>query len=349
MVLELRGFRVARLGGGDRGPDRNRRVQAGGVLDDLRARVLEQSDDGAEGSSHVVVDRRESQVLGDDDPKGARVRRRRVDAAGFKAVAIARMPRGERLERQPGVGHRARERAIRHQGLPALRAWLARNQPEGRLEADDAAERRRDADRPASVARPARADRGRRPPPRAPPPEDPPGRAVQIPWVAGAAVHGRLRDPEVAELRRRRLGKDHGPRSFEPFDRRRGLARHEVHQRARSRRRGHPGEVVGVLDGDRHATQRSTGPACEGGVGGRRRRARPIVEPYGERVDRRREAIRPVQHGLEHLDGGHLPASERSAKLGLPRLGTRRSSRPASLVAPQPAIGAVPNGDARGW
>ena len=227
VVLELRGLRVACLGRRDRRPRRHRRVQPGRVLHDLRARVLEQRDHGAERAAHVVVDGREAQVLGDGDAEGARVGDGRFEIVDAEAVTVARMPTGERPEHQPRVVHRARERAVGDERLPAHRARLARHQPERRLEADEAAERRGNADRAAPVASQrkrteSRGDRGGGSPGR------PPGRAIEVPRIARAAVDGRFCDPEVAELRRRRLGVDHRPGGFQPFDRRRRLGGHEV-------------------------------------------------------------------------------------------------------------------------
>ena len=171
--------------------------------------------------------RREAQVLGDGDAEGARVGDGRFEIVDAEAVTVARMPTGERPEHQPRVVHRARERAVGDERLPAHRARLARDQPERRLEADEAAERRGDADRAAPVASQRKraetgGDRGGGSPGR------PAGRAIEVPRVARAAVDGRFRDPEVAELRRRRLGVDHRPGGFEPFDRRRRLGGHEV-------------------------------------------------------------------------------------------------------------------------
>ena len=89
---------------------------------------------------------------------------RQVDV---EAVAVVRVAAGEGREHQPRVGHRAGQRPVGDQRLPAGGGRLAGHGAERRLEAHDAAERGRDPDRAAAVA--AERERARaatRPPPR---------------------------------------------------------------------------------------------------------------------------------------------------------------------------------------
>ena len=84
-------------------------------------------------------------------------RRRMVEAVELDRVAVPRIRAGEGPEDEARVGHRPGQRPDRDQGPPRVGARLAGDGPEGRLEADDPAERGRDADGAAAVA--AHADR----------------------------------------------------------------------------------------------------------------------------------------------------------------------------------------------
>ena len=78
----------------------------------------------------------------------------------------------------------------------------------------------------------------------------------------------------------------------------------------------HAGEPVRVLDRERDAAQRPALAARQRGVGCRGGAPRAVVEPDGERVERRlRSSVGAVEHRLERLDGGQLAPRERGAKV----------------------------------
>ena len=143
-LLERLGVRPARLGGGDRRPRRGAVRQSGRVV--RRAAAARRT--RAERRAHVVVERRRARRR----PRSAERRRDRleVDVAASGGRSGSRPARHSNISRASATD--ARQRAVGDERLPALRARLARHGAERRLEADDAAERGRDADRAAAVA-----------------------------------------------------------------------------------------------------------------------------------------------------------------------------------------------------
>ena len=84
-----------------------------------------------------------------------------------------------------------------------------------------------------------------------------------------------------------------------------------------------------VLDGHRHAQQ---GPALAAGqrrVGRVGRRAGALVEAVGEGVERLRDAVGPLQDGVERLAGREVAAGQRRDQVGRIELrGLHRGVRP---------------------
>ena len=129
-----------------------------------------------------------------------------------------------------------------------------RDPPEPRLEADDAAPRRRDAHRAAHVAalgerHAARRDRGAAAARRAA------GRAVEVVRVAGDAPQRAVGLQRVGELRRRRLADDDGAGPAQGGDDVGVAVGHPVLEGVRAERRAVAGDRRGVLDRDGHAVQ----------------------------------------------------------------------------------------------
>ena len=222
VVLELRGLRVPRLGGGDRGPRRHRRVQARACPRRPAHRppraARPRRGRRARTSSST---RREAEILRGHDPQRARVGggrgrdRRRRGCAGR-----ARCHPASAQQHQPCVVHRCARADRRRPASSSPRAHGSRGtSPNVGLKPttpqNAAGMRIEPPPSPPSASGPsAGGDRGAGSAGRAA------GRALEVPRVVRAAVDGRVRDPEVAELRRRRLGEDDRARGLEPLDRR---------------------------------------------------------------------------------------------------------------------------------
>jgi hypothetical protein len=175
---------------------------------------------------------------------------------------------------------------------------VARHQAARRLEARDAAERRRLADRAAGIRADAAGgktcgDRRRSTAARAA------GNARRVPRIARRRprqVEGR---PAIAELVKRMLAEDDGTRLLQPRDQRRVLRRNVILQQPRMRGRAHAGRRDRVLEAERHAVE-ATAPAGDGDRARRhlRRRACRFGSHSDVRIERGIEAGDAREHRL---------------------------------------------------
>ncbi len=201
---------------------------------------------------------------------------------------------GHGREEVGGVLHGPRERADLVERRAEGEQAVARDAAVGRLEADDAAQRRRLADRAAGVGaerdrREAGRDRDRRAAARSA--RD----AIERPRVARHAERRVLGRRAHRELVAVGLAEDDRAGRFEALDGGRGVGRHEALEDPRGRGRRHVARAEVVLHRHRHAEQR---PIGGGGVLGVERRG-PRQHP--RRID--------VQEGAEPA-AGRVPAVE---------------------------------------
>ena len=218
-------------------------------------------------------------------------RRSRVGVAGLVA--------GKHVEQGGRVAHRPRHHALVSEAGEGLAEVGAEGDAGARrLQADDAALARRDADRPAAVVRmrgrhQAGSDRRRRAAARAT------RRAARVPGVARRAVGVGLGRRQRAELGRVRLAEEDEARGAEPRGRVGVVRRHEAE--ALEQAGAHVVGVVGrvgeqVLQEERHAAK---GPAWQ--VRRRRLGARLLEERDDDRVQLR----------VDRLDAGNGRVDER--------------------------------------
>ena len=170
-----------------------------------------------------------------------------------RVVPGQRIGPADDVEHGRGVGDRPAHDAAGGQALEAVRA--ARHPVAARLEPDQAAARRRDADRPAAVARVrdrghARGDGGGRATAR------PARGVVGVPRVPGDAQRVALGEGHRAELGRRRLVEQDEPGLLEALDDQLALGDRLLRRPLRAVAGRPAGHVVQVLDRDGHAVER---------------------------------------------------------------------------------------------
>ncbi len=248
-------------------------------------------------------------VLGDHEPQARGFWRSMVEVGQVDGVAVARIGAGERAEDEPGIRHRARQRADRDQRPPGIGARLSRDGAEGRLEADDATERGRDADRATAVAAhadraDARSDRRARATGRAP------WHAPEVPGIRRPAMDRRLADARIAELGHRGLGEDDRAGRFQALEDDRGPVGNEAAHGQGPVGALDAGEPLRVLGRDGEAGQRTAPTVGQQRVSVTRRRPRSLVEAHRERVDERLHGVRPGEDRLECLDRRDVAASQ---------------------------------------
>jgi hypothetical protein len=276
---------------------------------DPRAAALERRDRAPDGRCDLGVDLRVSErgavshaqppdpggrdLAGD---RGAALQRERVPGVGGPDDIQQHRRVGHGPGHRPDVGERA-ERARREHGNPAV----------GRLEAHDAAEARRDPDRPGAVGAHGQRCQARGHGSRGAS-AGPARRAAQIPGVARHPGERAVGHGLPAPLRRGGLAEQHGPVLTQP-----GHGRRVHRPRAGGvdgprapQRRPSAGQQQ-VLDRGWHAVQQSgwlpSGPSpfrCPG------RGQRLVAADEAVGVDRR---VRPVdlrEHGLRRLHGRQL-------------------------------------------
>ena len=245
---------------------------------------------GVEGGLHVRVHAFATRTC-----RGTPTRRPLTSPVSAAATSGTRLVRrggvgaigaGDHRQRQRRVLDRARERADlierRREGQQAV----ARHAAVGRLEPDDAAERRRLADRPAGVGAERerhlrRADGGRRAAARSA------RRARQRPGIAHRPERRVLVRRAHRELVAVGLADDHRAGGLEPLDDGGVVGRHVGVEDLRRRGGPHAAHAEVVLDRDR--ARRPAGPAPR-----RRRAARPPCRARAERA-RRRRRVESVQ------------------------------------------------------
>ena len=234
-----------------------------------------------------------------------------VAAVMGQGEPVAAVGQGQHVQHQRGVAHAAGHRA--EVGDRAERAQRPGRHPaEGGLEAEDAGEARRDPDRAAAVGaevQGAHAERagGRGAAARAA------GRPAGVPGIAGDPGERAVGDRLPAELRRGGLADQH--RTLLAQARRgRGvlvpglLARD---REAAAQGRPAPGQDQ-ILDRDRDAVDQAARFApLPARFRSPRRLQRLVGIDQAERVDRRIEALDPVEHGAGGLDRRQLPAAVR--------------------------------------
>ena len=249
--------------------------------------------------------RADPQVLGGDDDQAVRRRRRLLQERDVDRVRVARIGTGDERHDEADVGDGTGHRADGDERLPGLRGRFARHGPEGRLEADDTAERGRDADGPATVT--AHGDRPDTGCDRRPGATRRSARgARQVPRIGGPAVDRRFGDARVAELGHGGLGEDHGAGLLEALQDDRRAIRDESPHRQRPVGTLHAGQPLRVLGADREPGKRTGGAAGELGVGGVRGMQGPLVQVHGERIDGLADRLRPCQDRVQGFDGREL-------------------------------------------
>ena len=182
-----------------------------------------------------------------------RLRRFRPRDAEADVVEVVERPRLELGREDPehllALLHRARHRPDVVEARRQRKAPVRRDEVEGRLEADDAAARRRDPDRAARVGADCgvgktRGERSRRAAART---ACDPSRSDRIRDRPEVRV---LRGDPVRELVQVRLADVHVPGRFQAADRLRGLGRHVFDEDRRPVRGHEPGGVEEILDGE---------------------------------------------------------------------------------------------------
>ena len=259
-----------------------------------------------------------------------------VERRGVAAVVAA-----DDLEQQRGVRDGRRERTDLIEAAGERDEPVARHAAVGRLHADDAAQRRRLADRAAGVAAErqrgeAGGDRRRAAAARA---AGDPGRVVRVAGgaerrVLGGAAHGELVEVGLAD--------DDAAGGDDALDHGGVVGRAPAFEDLRRARRGDAPRAHVVLQRDRHAGERTRVLALRDGevdrVGGRRAPRRAVTRLKACSSGSR--ASMAARCSLEHLARG-----------GRARCGRRRRSRPRSrrlAEDPRHAEAAVLDGGRRG-
>ena len=304
-----RGERVPRLGG-----------ERHGRLDDvvaerrevvrrpLRRRDARRVDDG------VGRDERRRQQP-DAQPTRARVERREEAARRATRLDHVARPRvREDVEERSRVPDIAREDPVARETRPVRAPRTRTHEPAARLEPDEPARARGDADRPAAVVAvgdrdDAGRDRGGRSAARAA------GRARRVPRRAGRGSVVGLGVAGQAELGRRRLAEHHRARTSEERDDAVVDVRDVVREERGPRREAHARDHREVLDGARDAEQRWEAARVVGGredpLGLRGLGERPLGREGDERADLRAETLGAVERMAHDLGRGGLAAADR--------------------------------------
>ena len=226
---------------------------------------------------------------------------------------VHRVVTGDRLEQGGGVAHVAGERAHLVEGGGEGDQAVAADQPVGRLDADDAAQGRRLADRAAGVgADPERGltgghGRGR-------PAAGAARHPGRVPGVAGRPEPGVLGGGAHGELVHVGLAEDHDPGVAQPADHGGVVRRHELVQDPRPGGGPDPLGHQHVLEGQGHPGQRAEPLAPLPGRVDLAGRLEGLVAGDGqEGVQPLVGGRDPLQGGLGGLDGRRRPPANRSA------------------------------------
>ena len=238
-----------------------------------------------------------------------------VGGPGLQTGVIPRVRARHRLQHQRGVAHGAGHRPDMGD-LVVVRHRPVRHPPVGWLEAEDAAEVGRHADRPravrALVQRPV-ARRG--------------GRSgaggggacivAFLPRVRGDAGKRAVAHARPAELRGGGLAEDDGAGLFQPRNHRRVHRRHMALQRMGAPLGGDPGGLGQILDRDWQAEQRTRGVASrQRGLCSLRGVASALGGECGEGVDAGLAGLDAGQHGVDQLDRREFLTPDQRRKLG---------------------------------
>ena len=233
--------------------------------------------------------------------RGGRERLRRR----WRPAGVAVLGPGEDVEQRGGLADGPGEDAVLHEELLA-ELGRVRHAAALRLEADQAAARRRDAQRAAAVVavrerHHARGDRGCAPAGRAP------GGSCRIPGVPRPLGDGQ--DPPLGH--RRRADHDRA-RGTQPTDDVVVVRRaHVAHERGAARQ-AQPGDRPVRLHRDRDPRQRPG--IARRDLGGRGARAR--VVDLDERTEVRVERLDPRERELDELEGRHVSCADETGELG---------------------------------
>ena len=315
---QLVGPRRVELRGHDGGEGRLRALPAGVHDLDVTAEVLELGGGVAADLQHALVHCRVAEV---GRPRHVQA----LDVALAGLEVRARLPRqrravtivgaGDHVEHGGGVAHGARQRAGVGHVLPAGEAGRLRHPPVGGLEADEAAEGRRDPHRAAPVG--AEADRSQ------------PGRhrgggaaagaarrPLEVPRIARGAEHRVVGQRLVAELREVRLAEDDGAGHAQAGDGDVVLLGQQLGEEARSAGGGEAARVERVLDRHRHAVQRTDRlPLHHGDLGLAGRCPGHAGADEAERVQPRVQRLDAGQQRLGELDGRELLVTDQRGDL----------------------------------
>ena len=225
-----------------------------------------------------------------------------VPAVGRQGRRIAPVGAGQHREEQGRVVHGPRQRAHVRERAPA-RGRPGRHAAGGRLVADDAAPRRRDADRAPTVGAHGEGTepgghRGRRPAAASA------GAALEVPGVAGDARERAVRDELVSELGGGGLAEDHRPVLAQARDRGRIVHPRLIGaDRARAVKGRHASGQQDVLDGHRDPVEETLRlaprPASLAGPSGLER---SLGIQAAVRVERAVQRLDPRERGPGGLD-----------------------------------------------
>ncbi len=280
------------------------------ALDDLVAERAQQVGRALQRAELLGVGARRHHrrdVAGDRDPQLAGLALRRV---GERLAAVA-----DRVVEARAVGHAARDRAPRREPVPRLDERRGRHAAALRLEPEQPAAARGDADRAAAVGaerRRAQPGRDRRRGAAAGPARG----ALQVPRVARDPERRRLGERHDHHLGHVGLAEDHGAGAAQPPHDLGVRRRRLVADRAGAHRRGLPLDVGVVLDRQRDAEQRARVAAAPARVGLGGLGERHLVRHHPEGVEHRVVRGDPVEEQLGELAGADLAAVEHGGVRG---------------------------------
>ena len=252
-------------------------------------------------------------------------RPRRVARAGDD-LARAAPWRGDRDRRQAAQSHHriehqrrilgaAGERAMDLAGVPAERHRMVRREPRRRPDSDDAAERRRNADRGAEIGglgerQHPRGDRDRRAARR------PRRRQRRVPGIAGRAEHRIDGVGAGREFRRVGLAEQDGAGRLEAADHLGVFSGNEVGVERRTIGGADAGGLGHVLDAEGQAFERRGRLACHDlRLGTPRRLAGRVGGERHDRIEAGIEARDCREMRIEHFDRAHRPRAHHRGEL----------------------------------
>ncbi len=140
-------------------------------------------------------------------------------------------------------------------------------------------------------------------------------RPSQVPGVVGPPVDVVVALPIGERERNVGLAEDDGAGGLQARNRESILLGPEVLGCRKAPRGGQAGDVIGFLDGHRHAQQRTALALRQRRVGRLGSSPRPVEVPHHDRVDRLVARLDPRNGSLQQFDGRHLACSQKPDQL----------------------------------